>query len=450
MSDASKHDSRPTLIGYLPPLGGVRKTAANYGYHASLINTGDLVYAYASTMLTSGRNFVPWDFATTADEINEKYAKVVFFIPCRIAPPPYDSDGYPYEQVTQFIEGLKIPFFSLAESIQSRSYDYETNLHKTLSPKVVRYLNAIADKSPVVGTRGFYSAEVLHRLGIKNAVPLGCTSLYLNGQSLNRSLLSVPSQPAAGRVATCYSNYQGNSHSRIEDVLRLADLSNFHYVEQTFGFVSEALYYPGKISATSIHTAKRVYRELPHLLSLLNKGLVHYFSNYKLWKDFLGSMEFAFGARMHGLTPAIHAGVPATFVAHDARVREMCEFFSLPFVSEREMPDQLDLKFFLDRCDYTAAFKRYPETYRQFVNVLKSNGLGDYISDDGEIIDPWEPEPDEQVAREETSVKLNPGESEALAELVRLGEQVPVDVIEKISQIQAVAQKWYLSRRNSA
>lgn len=450
MLDTSKHDPRPTLIGYLPPLGGIRKTAANYGYHSSLINTGDLVYAYASTMLTSGRNFVPWDFSTTADEVNEKYAKVVFFIPCRIAPTPYDCDGYPYELVTQFIEKLKIPFFSLAESIQSGSYDYETNLHKRLSPKVVRYMNAVADKSPVVGTRGFYSAEVLQRLGIKNAIPVGCASLYLNGQSLKPSLLSVPTQPTATRVATCYSNYQGNSHSRIEDVLRLADLSDFHYVEQSFGFVSEALYYPGKISATSIHAAKRVYRALPHLLSLLNKGRVHYFSNYKLWKDFLGSMEFAFGARMHGLTPAIHAGVPATFVAHDARVREMCEFFSLPFVAEHEMPDELDLKFFLDSCDYAPAFRRYPEAYRQFVDVLKCNGLGDHISDDGEIIDPWEPAPDEQVAREETSVKFSPSESEALAELVRLGEQVPVDVIEKISQMQAIAQKWYLLRRSGA
>ena len=108
-------NERPTLIGYLPPLEGIRKTGGNYAYHSTLINTGDLVYAYASTMLSAGRNFVPWDFRETPEEVNEKYARVVFFIPCRIAPPPYDDDGYPYEFITRFIEGLKIPFFSLAE-----------------------------------------------------------------------------------------------------------------------------------------------------------------------------------------------------------------------------------------------------------------------------------------------------------------------------------------------
>lgn len=56
----------------------------------------------------------------TAEEVNERFSKVIFFIPCRIAPPPYDQDGYPYAYVTDFIEKLKIPFFSLGESIQAR------------------------------------------------------------------------------------------------------------------------------------------------------------------------------------------------------------------------------------------------------------------------------------------------------------------------------------------
>ena len=450
MTTSLGQDSRPTLIGYLPPLGGIRKTAANYGYHSTLINSGDLVYTYASTMLTSARNFVPWDFQLSAEEVNEKYSRVIFFIPCRIAPPPYDDDGYTYESVTRFIEGLKIPFFSLAESIQSRRYDYEIDFHKSLSPKVVRYRKVIAERSPVVGTRGYYSAEVLSKLGIKNVTPLGCTSLYLNGPQLKASLLSVPPQPGKGRVATCYSNYQGNPNSRIRDFLRLSDQADFHYVEQTFGLVSQALYYPGKISVASIHEAKAIYQELPPLLSLLQKGLVHYFSNYTLWRDFLASMDFAFGARMHGLTPAIHAGVPATFIAHDARVREMCEFLSLPFVAEHALPAELSLDFFLQRCDYAAAFKRYPEAYRQFVDVLHGNGIGDNIAPDGELIDPWLPVPDAQVVKEEAATRLSPAEISSLAQLIDIGEQIPADVPGKLARIQLIAQGLYQERQKRA
>jgi hypothetical protein len=439
-----ERDMRPALIGYLPGLSGVHKTGANYRFNASLVNTGDLAYTYASTMLSAGRHFEAWDFSTSAEEVNEKYSKVIFFLPCCIAPPPYDNDGYPYERVTQFVEKLKIPFFSLAESVQSRNYDYETDFHKSLSPKVVRYLNVVADKSPVVGTRGYYSAEVLKRLGIMNAIPLGCSSLYVNGPRLKSSLLS-PRLPRKGKVATCYSNYQGNAHSRIRDLLHLADSEGFHYVEQTFGLVPQALYYPGKVSSASIRAARSLYQDLPVLISLLRKGQVHYFTNYTLWKNFLGTMDFAFGARMHGLTPAVHAGVPATFIAHDARVREMCEFFSLPFVAERDLPERLSLEFFQSRCDYVAASAAYPQHYREFVQTLHQYGLGSNVGQDGEIVDPWEPLPDGQVAKEEMTVP--PDDFHYLEQIIAIDERLPANASGSQPEIEALAQDWYLSRR---
>lgn len=439
---------RPTLIGYLPPPGGISKTGANYQIHSQFINIGDIAYAHAGAMLTSGRNFSIWNFRMSADEVNEKFSKVVFFIPCRIAPSPYDKDGYPYAFATDFIERLKIPFFSLGESIQTRSYQYESSFHKSLSAEVVRYLSVIADRSPLVGTRGEYSAEVLSKLGIKNAMPLGCPSLYLNGPSLPPSLQHVPTEPQ--RVAVCYSNYQGNAHSRIDDVLRLADLNGYHYVEQTFGLVTQALYYPGKISGADIHAARIFYRDLAPLLSLLEKGLVRYFTNYSLWKDFLGSFDFAFGARMHGLTPAVHAGKPAMFIAHDARVREMCEFFSLPFVAEADLPEQLSLDFFLSRCDYSIASSRYRQAYGQFVATLHRYGIGENIDANGTILDNWTPDPDPQVAWEEGAVRYTAAEMLTLQRQIALGCDIPDEVFSKLAQIKNLAQDWYYSRLDRA
>ncbi len=440
------YDSRPTLIGYLPPPEGIRKTGANYPGHSQFINIGDIVYAYAGAMLTSGRNFEAWNFRMSAEEVNEKFSNVVFFIPCRIAPSLYEQDGYPYEFVTRFIERLRIPFFSLGESIQAREYEYDPAFHKSLSPRVVRYLKTIADTSPLVGTRGEYSADVLSKLGIKTAAPLGCPSLYLNGPSLPVSLLSVPKQPE--KVGVCYSNYQGNSHSRIEDFLRLADRAGYHYVEQTFGLVTQALYYPGKLSGEDIYTARRVYRDLAPLLSLLKKGQVRYFTNYRVWKDFLGTMNFAFGARMHGLTPALHAGVPAVFIAHDARVREMCEFFSLPFVSERELPEEMNIDFFLSRCDYVPASERYKVAYGEFFRTLHRHGLGENIDAQGRIIDNWMPEPDPQVLHEEGSVRHTAEDMSSLERQVSICSEISDDIFLKLNQIKALAHDEYLLRLN--
>ncbi|MGE4330237.1 polysaccharide pyruvyl transferase family protein [Diaphorobacter sp.] len=439
-SGASYPDNRPTLIGFLPSLTSLAKTGANYPHHARLINSGDIAYTYGGALLTSGRNFGIWNFQMSPEEVNEKFSKVIFFLPCRIAPPPFDEDGYAFEYVINFIERLKIPFFSLSESIQAQSYEYITDLHKTLSPKVVRYLKTIADRSPIVGTRGTYSAETLSRLGIKNAVPLGCPSLFLNGPALKSSLLQPPQDPR--RVAVCYSNYQKNPHSRIADFLQFAEHSNYHYIEQEFGLAIQALHYPGKISSKSIQSAKKSYQDLTPIISLLEKGLVHYFSAYPTWKKFMETIDFAFGARMHGLTPAIHAGKPAVFIAHDARVREMCEFFCLPFVAERNLPETLNINFFLSRCDYDAASKRYRTAYQNFLDTLEQCGLNENIDSDGRIIDDWTPEVDPQLAKEEILAHCTPDEIATLRRQVDMCENTG----DTSSRIQAMAQEWYLAR----
>lgn len=437
-------NERPTLIGYLPPLEGIRKINANYLGHSHFINIGDIAYAHAGAKLTSGLHFAAWDFRMSAEEVSEKFSRVLFFIPCRIAPPPHDNDGYSYEFATRFIERLKIPFFSLSESIQTNNYEYETDFHRSLSPKVVRYLKTIAEKSPFIGTRGYYSAEVLSRLGIKNTLPLGCPSLYLNGPRLKDSLLTRPDNPK--KIATCYSNYQGNPHSRIDDFLRFVHQNDYYYVEQIFGLVTQALYYPGKITGSDIRTAKKIYQDLAPLVSLLKKGRVRYFTNYELWQKFLGSMDFAFGARMHGLTPALQAGKPAVFIAHDARVREMCEFFSLPFVAERELPAKINLEFFLSHCEYAPTHKRYRAAYSDYLSCLRQHGLDNNLDSRGNIIDDWTPQPDPQVAQEENSPYISPTGITMLKRQIALCADIPDDTFTKLTEIKRLSQTWYLSR----
>lgn len=435
---------RPVLIGYLPPMGGIRKTAENYTSHRSLVNIGDIAYTYAGTLLTAGRNFRAWNFSMPAEQVNEQFSKVIFFIPCRIAPPPHDEDGYPYEQVTQFVEGLRIPFFSLSESIQCASYDYSHSLHSDLAPKVVRYLHTLADRSPVLGTRGEYSAEVLSALGIRNARPLGCPSLYLNGPQLHARLSHPPSLEAVERVAVCYSNYQHNDHSRIGDVLRMAAENGYEYVEQSFGLASKALYYPGKIEPIDVYAAKRIYQDLGPLLRLFAHGRLHYFTNYQLWKSFLASMDFAFGARMHGLTPAVQAGVPSLFIAHDARVREMCEFFGLPFIPERDLPPEIRLEDLLKACDYSTARARYPVRYAEFLSTLADVGLAPNTNSDGSIADSWEPTPDQIVEQEETST---PGSAQAafFQQLLMLADSIPDQHFETLHAMARLSREWYRS-----
>lgn len=443
----TESSERPILIGYLPPLGGLPKTAANYGFHRTLINIGDIAYTYAGTLLTAGRNFETWNFSMPVEEVNERYSRVVFFIPCRIAPPPHDADGYPYERITRFVEGLRIPFCSLTESIQSNDFEYRVDLHRLLSPTVIRYLHVLADRSPILGTRGHYSAEVLDALGIRNAIPLGCPSLYLNGPSLNPALNTIAQAANLRNVATCYSNYQENRHSRIADILRLTRDNGYHYVEQSFGLAAKALYYPGKIDASDVYRARHLYRDLDVLADLFAAGRIRYFTNYILWRDFLSQMDFVFGARMHGLTPAVQAGVPSLFIAHDARVREMCEFFELPFLAENELPATLRIEDFQEACDYSAVCASYPNRYSRFLEALRTAGIEPNVTDSGEIRDFWEPTPGPAVVAEET-VPPGPEQAKWLRKICRLAATIPDRHFETMQDIGRIAQDWYIATRH--
>lgn len=445
--NGNRSDKKPILIGYLPPLGGIEKSRHNYEYHKHLINIGDIVYTYAGSLLCAGKNFIAWDWTTTAKEVNEKFSHVIFIIPCRIAPPPYDSDGFPYELVTKFIEELNIPFTSIAESVQSTGYEYSQSVADNLSAKVRKYLHTIAERSNIVGTRGEFSADVLKSIGISNVEPVGCTSMYINGPRLPEKLLTMPGINEVKNIAVGYSNYQNNTHSRIKDVLALASEKGCHYVEQSFNLFVKALHYPGMIEVEDISNAKACFHGLDELLELFESQRVHYFTNYKLWREFLTKMDFVFGARMHGLTPALQSGIPALFIAHDARVREMCEFFHLPFIAEQDLPsrERLTIDYLYSQASYGQASKTYQQNYSKFINFLRANNINPNIDEDGNIIENWEAEPLPSVISSETRM-LKSQEVKLFRELCEIQTSDHQDPVFLEKKIKAIGQKIYLSR----
>lgn len=436
----------PTLIGFLPTLEGIPKLSKHYPHHQRLINSGDICYAFPGTLVAAGRNYGPWNFSAPAEVVNEFFSQVVFFLPCRIAAPPHDDDGFPYEEATKFVEGLKIPFVTASESIQISDYDYDPTFHRRLRPTVVRYLHTLADHSTVVGTRGAYSADVLKKLGINNVEVVGCPSLYINGPSLHPALSKPRAFSSVEKVAVCYSNYQMNAHSRIREVLAHAAKHGYYYVEQSFNLLVKALHYPGFIEASDLVQAQNFFHGFQEIQTLFRDGHVHYFTNYQLWKEFLGTMDFVFGARMHGLTPAIQCGVPSLFIAHDARVREMCEFFDLPFLAERELPAQLVTEDLYHRCDYGAATKGYPGHYQAFLAFLAKNGVQPNCDAQGRIQNYWEPQPAPEVAAGETCVR-KPYNGHFFDLLCTLGQDFlkgPSPELE--ARIRETAQLWYRTR----
>jgi len=148
------------------------------------------------------------------------------------------------------------------------------------------------------------------------------------------------------------------------------------------------LSHPDKISKEDIVNAFEHYGSLNPLITLFWQNKLRYFTNYANWKSFLSSMDFVFGARMHGLTPSIHAGIPAHFIAHDNRVREMCEFFKLPFSSEADLSlsgQEINIKRLYETTDYSLAAKVYPIKFHRFLEFLRTNSITPQLNEQFQI-----------------------------------------------------------------
>lgn len=137
----------------------------------------------------------------------------------------------------------------------------------------------------------------------------------------------------------------------------------------------------------------------------------------------------------------------ANCIAHDARVREMYEFFSLPLVGEHALPADLHIDYFLARCDYSPTLPRYEQAYAGFVQTLRQLGLDGNISADGAIIDAWQPEADIQVASEECAPDPDAEDIAHLESQIALCADIPDDVFARLAQVNDISQQWYCDRQ---
>ncbi|MFT5781075.1 MAG: hypothetical protein ACI9EB_000435 [Pseudomonas sp.] len=390
---------RKSLIGLYDSPQGIEKNDEGYKVIQMRPNAGDLVYPASGTQLVAGaaENFDVWMFdGLSPEECNERYSRLVLFLPCRLVSPEMGNGwgAEAYQYVANFIRHLKIPVVSAAESVFTASNDYRSDFHRCLPEYIVDYLRAVSEQSVSIGTRGEYTAQVIRNLGIDNVEVVGCPSLFVNGPELPLSLLAKKPFEMLREVAMGYSNNTLNSETLIAPMLQLAAERGYYFVEQHFSLLAKLLYWPQELKASDLEVGHHLYQGLEQVSRLLQQRRVRYFTNYQLWDEFCHGLDFMFGSRLHGGVMAINAGVPSYFISQDARVREVCELYRLPCVAESEVRDQgIDVRRFYEQTDYSAACAVYPQLYRNYLGFLRRNGIEPQV-DDQQCWLPWtKPEP---------------------------------------------------------
>ncbi|MDQ3288183.1 MAG: polysaccharide pyruvyl transferase family protein [Pseudomonadota bacterium] len=256
-----------------------------------------------------------------------------------------------------------------------------------LSEGSIRWLRVLAEHAPAaaanISVRGEFTLRLLEKHGIADrAVILGCPSLFLNpAPALGQQIMAAFERPIK-RIAVASGHYRWTH-------MRNMEASLARLVEQTGG---------AYILQSPLQMLK-VYRDEWQALSpaelegmrnaILPAGsstedLIHWYRRYAkvffnvpAWMNYLRNFDFVIGPRIHGVMLALQAGVPGVCIAHDSRIRELCQTMGVPHVSPAEVAAGVTLKqlrsLFRFNADYFDARRR--ELARNYGAFLHGNGL---------------------------------------------------------------------------
>ncbi len=93
--------------------------------------------------------------------------------------------------------------------------------------------------------------------------------------------------------------------------------------------------------------------------------------------EYLRRFDFIVGARIHGVMLAIQAGVPGLCIAHDSRIRELCEKCMIPYVMADDVKEGIQLQDLphLAEFDGKAFDRNRANIAKEYQTFFANNGL---------------------------------------------------------------------------
>ena len=320
---------------------------------------------YASIKMLTGRfgkvDGIPnlWDFdekAIDVNFVNRNYSKVVLCMQDQIR---VDESYYrpDYTRICDFLEKIQLPFVVLSLGANAIQAEYDTELHLKLPKEKIRFLSLIASKSLEIGVRGYYSAEILNKLGIHNVNPVGCHTFFLNKKKkIGKTNVSL--------LKNVITNGGLLPNNIVNDGLQFSYILQCQNEDQSL-FAQE-------IESRSKLTNLKGLNSLHHLNSS-RKRAIYLPKTIDEWSKIIKKYDFSIGRRVHGTILALNHNIPALLASGDLRSREMSEIFSIP--RDYTLNHTVDVRAVYDQSDFTALNKKFPVLYQRFLEFSKKNDV---------------------------------------------------------------------------
>ena len=334
-------------------------------------NAGNLVYQYSvcRSLMTSSRvEFVMDRYRMTARSarwVNRHCDAFVIPLADAFRPDCAKDLG----RLTALVRKLDIPCIVIGAGLRAGP---NTDLDGPFSfdGTVREFLDAVLQKSALVGLRGRTTACYLERLGYREGVHyqvIGCPSMYLYGAALPRQ--RPPEVSDGMRINVNMNVWSKRKVTRcLQTVLR--DYPNSVYTAQRAEeLVTMRLGRP--------YTTRSWIEPYPRTLDdpLYQACRVRFFVHAQAWIDALREDDLSIGGRLHGNIAAVLAGTPTVILPRDYRMTELVEYHALPHIPGQRVKEDWSLRKLLRRVVRKDMEGRHKENFAGYKAFLEANGL---------------------------------------------------------------------------
>ena len=306
-------------------------------------NCGNLVFQYAvDRMIGEPTKVVGEDIPWAPEKIKDE-CRVVVIPSANFLRENFDFSGF-----VSFLERTELPLVFLGLGAQADDFDKTSfDFH----PSILRLIDLIKERSPKVSVRGEFTANVLAKYGVTNAVVTGCPSNFINpspdlpdmiARKLDRPMESFithadepwPKKPIKKQVERRLVEWTRNGRAIM---VQQSVPGEIQYLRRNnpFSDKQEDAKFEKSLAATLMPGC-----ELHEFRDFVSTRIRSYFS-VDQWLEDSAKFDFSTGLRLHGNMVAWQAGTPALWITHDARTQELVDTMALP---------RIHIKDFLENC----------------------------------------------------------------------------------------------------
>lgn len=331
-------------------------------------NVGNLIYAYSiyRNLMTENVEIIPDKYRINendADKINEEYD--AYIIP--LADAFRDTFVNNLKKYTKLFKRLNIPVIIIGVGVKA-PLEKDVTQGFSFDKEVREFVEAVLERSSIIGVRGQSTADYLSSLGFqegKDHMVIGCPSMYTFGRELKIKDVELNENSVVSLNSSKLS--PDNILNFITDIAE--DFNNYYFIPQWMKEFKMTYIGNEKLGINTDFYPNTVGHKF------YEEGKVRFPLNAKKWIDFLGFVDLAVGARLHGNITATIAGTPSLLLTKDTRMKELADYHNLTHIEAKDLKKGTKLKDIIGELDFHSPEKVHKENFDKFIWFLNKNGL---------------------------------------------------------------------------